>query len=427
MSTTFTRSAAKTRFIQVNCLQMSTTFSPEVRLEVEGKIKSAFTPHSPVNQRAFFSGRIAQVRAVADTVTTTGLHAILYGERGVGKTSLTNIIQEILQVVRGVARVNCAQGDSFDAVIRRALMSIQWSTEVPHIGFHAQPTEKLHTLAEIIPGLAPAGARLSPDLVAGLLASLPPYVVLVIDEFDRLPKTEAGDFADLIKALSDRAASTTLLLVGVAEDINDLVGTHASVERCLRQIRLPRMSDDELGGIVDIALQATGFTLGGSDVKRRIVAASMGFPHFTHALGQNAARSALDENRMVITERDLLSSMNTLVSFGDQTHRETYHLAVTGTKKSNIWREVVAACAHAESDERGFFSSRSVQESLSRILKRRVIQQTVAFHLGKLTEKSRGPLLERSGPERRYRYRFVSPIMRPFVLIKAATDGLLIN
>lgn len=410
---------------QVKCLSMSTAFTPEERLQVERKIKSAFTPHSPVNQRAFFSGRILQLRAVADTVTTTGLHAILYGERGVGKTSLTNIIQEILQVVRGVSRVNCAQGDTFDAVIRRTLMSIQWSSEVPQIGFLSRPGEKLHTLSELIPELGAAGSTLSPDLVAGLLTSLPPYVVLVIDEFDRLPKSEAAAFADLIKALSDRAAPTTLLLVGVAEDINELVATHASVERCLRQIQLPRMSDDELGGIVDIALQATGFTLSSPAVRRRIVAASMGFPHFTHALGQNSARAALDASRMEITQEDLLSGMNTLVSFGDQTHRETYHRAVTGTKKGNIWREVVAACAYAASDERGFFSSRSVQEALSRLLKRRVIQQTVAFHLGKLTEPSRGPLLQRIGPERRYRYRFLNPIMRPFVLIKATSDGLL--
>jgi hypothetical protein len=47
------------------------------------------------------------------------------------------------------------------------------------------------------------------------------------------------------------------------------------------------------------------------------------------------------------------------------------------------------------------------------------------FHLGKLTDASHGPLLERIGPERRYRYRFINPMMRPFVYIKATTDGMI--
>jgi hypothetical protein len=102
-----------------------------------------------------------------------------------------------------------------------------------------------------------------------------------------------------------------------------------------------------------------------------------------------------------------------------------YFQATTGTKKKNLWREVVTACALARTDERGYFATRDVQDSLSRILGRQVIQQTVAFHLGKLIEESRGPLLQRVGPERRYRYRFKNPLMRPFVLIKATSDGLI--
>jgi hypothetical protein len=132
----------------------------------------------------------------------------------------------------------------------------------------------------------------------------------------------------------------------------------------------------------------------------------------------------LDNQRLAIIRADVLVGMRQLVEFGDQSHRTLYHQAVTGTKKANLWKEVVAACAQAETDERGFFSSRAVQDALSKILGRPVIQQTVAFHLGKLTEASRGPLLERIGPERRYRYRFINPLMRPFTLIKATMDGM---
>ena len=48
------------------------------------------------------------------------------------------------------------------------------------------------------------------------------------------------------------------------------------------------------------------------------------------------------------------------------------------------------------------------------------------FDLGKLTDPSRGPLLVRVGPERRYRYRFQKPFIRPYILMRAINDGLLV-
>ncbi len=113
------------------------------------------------------------------------------------------------------------------------------------------------------------------------------------------------------------------------------------------------------------------------------------------------------------------------VDRSDQSIRETYHEAATGVRKNNRWREVITACALAESDDRGYFSTRAVTEQTGKILNRDVRQQDVAYHLGKLTEPDRGRLLERTGPLRRYRYRFVNPLMRPYVVMVATNDGLI--
>ncbi len=308
-----------------------------------------------------------------------------------------------------VSKTTCGQGDTFSSVILRAAGAIQLSRPVRQAGF--------------VPGegrrdepLLPQKDLLVPDEVASRLARIPSPVVFVIDEFDRLAPSETDAFADLIKACSDRGVSTTLVLVGVAENIDALLRSHASVVRNLRQVHLPRMSDDEIGEIIDEGLAQAGFTIEPS-AQQQVVSVSQGFPHFTHLLAQSAARTALDAGRRRIGTGDVEAGKERAVERSDQSIREIYHKAATGVRKGNHWREAITACARAESDDRGYFSTRAVADQMGILLGRAAHQQTVAYHLGKLTEPDRGPLLQRTGPRRRYRYRFINPLMRPFVLM----------
>ena len=76
--------------------------------------------------------------------------------------------------------------------------------------------------------------------------------IVIIDELDRI--TDAGTkakLADTIKTLSDNSTKTTLVLVGVADSIDDLILEHRSIDRALVQIQMQRMSKLELMEIVD--------------------------------------------------------------------------------------------------------------------------------------------------------------------------------
>jgi len=52
---------------------------------------TVFKPTAPINREDLFAGRQPQTRDVVDAVNQQGQHAVLYGERGVGKTSLANM------------------------------------------------------------------------------------------------------------------------------------------------------------------------------------------------------------------------------------------------------------------------------------------------------------------------------------------------
>jgi len=391
-------------------------------LAYEAALAAAFSPHAPINRKEFFRGRFEQIRAATDTIMSPGLHAVIYGNRGVGKTSLANILGDFLEKsVVATSRVICGHSDTFEDVIRRALEGLGFQTTRYPTGFVGERQSESFSVADQLP----ADGRLAPDSVARVLSVLPPYVVLVIDEFDRLRPHVTASFADLLKAMSDRGAETTLVLVGVASSVDGLIANHASVERCIRQIQLQRMSDGEIEDIIKDGYTKAGFVVKNGRPILRIIRTAQGFPHYGHLLAQNAARAALDNARNTVTEEDAVAGMDTAVQNADQSHRDLYHKAVTATRKS-LWPQVVTACALARSDERGFFSGRAVQDALGKILDREVQQQQFAFHLGKLIEEDRGPLLHRTGPERRYRYQFANPLMRPFIIMKAVADGIII-
>ena len=54
----------------------------------------AFSPSAPVRERDVFAGRREQIHQVVDAINQDGQSVLIYGERGVGKTSLANVIDD---------------------------------------------------------------------------------------------------------------------------------------------------------------------------------------------------------------------------------------------------------------------------------------------------------------------------------------------
>ena len=94
---------------------------------------SIFTPGAPINEKDLFAGRSEQVEKIIDAVSQRGCHAILYGERGVGKTSLSNMISAFLanRLSFVISRTNCDISDSYSSLWTKALKDIEASKRQP--------------------------------------------------------------------------------------------------------------------------------------------------------------------------------------------------------------------------------------------------------------------------------------------------------
>lgn len=393
----------------------------EKSIQLAFDVSRVFTPGAPIDERALFAGRRDQIRQVVDTVSTKGQHAIIYGERGVGKTSLVTVLSDFLGgIIKTVLaiRVNCDTSDDYQTLWRKVFSNIQIERQVRGIGFMAKSEQQIESAVASLPQNA------SPEDIRRLLLQICHGImpIIIFDEFDRIRDSKATSLlADTIKSLSDNLVPVTLVFVGVADSVDELIKEHQSIERALVQVHMPRMSKVELDEIVFNGLSRLSMTIK-ADALKRISILSRGLPYYTHLLSLHAARAAIDSGAHEI---DMLHVVNAIVSSLDrsqQSIRSGYYTATRSSHADNLYKQVLLACALAPSDDFGFFTASSLRESLQKITGRQLEVPSYARHLKQFCEEKRGSILTRSGGKHRGRFRFSNPLMQPFVVIQGFSE-----
>jgi Cdc6-like AAA superfamily ATPase len=374
-----------------------------------------FTPSTPIAIAEMFAGRQRQASKIVDAIGERGRHIILYGERGVGKSSMAQIAPFFLpsspRKIRYV-RVQAFPGDTFSVVAKRIFSQIHFEADYGE-------GQKAYSVAEFYPGDVTIDHFLS-EMQFFKESEIP---IITIDEFNEIDDEDTSILvANIIKALSDMGANVTIVIVGVADNIIDLFERHQSIERCTEQIMMPRMSVDERRDILDRRLSALGMSMPHAD-KQRIINLSKGLPSYVHALGKHAVFSALDRYSLSVDAADVDAAIGEVVQAAQQTLKSAYELATRSNSVRALFRHVITACALAKVDDAGYFMPAAVREPLANILSRPVDIANFQDTLRDFAEK-KGSILQRMGESRAYRFRFREPAMQPYVLMRGIKDGL---
>ena len=392
--------------------------------ELSWRVSQVFTPAVPISEDELFAGRADQIDKAIDAINQLGQHAVVYGERGVGKTSLANVLSSRLVSHSGeqaiAPRVNCDATDDFSSLWRKVLAKVEMTETERTAGFTGVPHETRRTAADALPD-----KDVTPDAVRGFLTWMAQSraLLVIFDEFDRLTdQPTRRTMADTIKALSDHAVPATIVVVGVADTVSDLIAEHESIDRSLIQIPMPRMEPSELGELLDKGMRKLGMRLE-LKARQKIIDLSQGLPPYTHRLALHATRAAIRTQRRTITEADVKHAIKDAVENAQQSLRENYRKAISSPQTGNLFGQVLLACARAKTDDFGYFAAADVRKPMSRIMRKRYEIPSFARHLNRFCQPERGCVLRKEGEKHRYRYRFSDPLMQPFVIMKGIVDS----
>lgn len=257
------------------------------------EVNVALSPSSPISSIEYLYGREKELTQIERALMSRGRNIFIFGERGVGKTSLAKTAANQYQSSdREFIDVSCAP----DTTIKNLVANIALQAFDRKVGLTKKRSEeygiKFKWLSYFIKNeetLEDFGTKLKSlgdcievlKEVAEIHSERP---IVVVDEVDRM--TDANEIillADLIKQLGDKQVNLKIIFTGVGSTIHDILGAHQSAIRQLETIELPRLSWEGRIEIIQTVLNKFDIDIC-RDIYIRISAVSDGFPYYVHLI-----------------------------------------------------------------------------------------------------------------------------------------------
>lgn len=409
------------------------------------ELMNAFVPAAGIDDPHRFAGRREEIEDLTDALHVEGSIPLIFGQRGLGKSSVA------LQLTR------IAQGD-VELLNELELTHLALMEEQQFLTFYVMCTDATKNLAGILSAIVNAmetakhvrsrdrdaryqlvdkktrrklsikffeledtksyqarveeldTSRFSLEervihLAEALTDSFGQPVLIVLDELDRI-----GPVRGLSSFL--KAASGPLLkfvLVGIGTNYGELLRDHASLNRQLVAVKVPRMTKAELESIVERTEEylaekgeAFEFTPAFSEGAAKIAS---GFPWFVHVIGQAALVAATRDGRRLIGATQLDTAVQALAT--KRFARQYYDTYLTAVRDSSH-REYVLRLFAMWRDE-------DVPTSAIYPHARHLGVSNPSTYLGHLTRTECGQVLARSPQQARALYRFTDEMFKVYV------------
>jgi len=378
------------------------------------KLREAFTPRRPKKWIRAFAGRRRALARMIAAIEQERAHVIIFGPRGIGKTSMANVLAESAgDVEYQVLKYSCSSDSTFGDIFR-GLLALLPADEMDRTG--SEKWDGVENFEQLLPRNAFGPTELT--MALSHLAFV--HAIFIIDEFDRITSERTkNQLAESIKNLSDAEVHVTIVILGIAQSVEELVGKHPSIQRHMISIHLPLMEPNELHHIIQSGEREANIIF--DDATRdMIVSFSKGLPYFTQLLCLYSGQVALSRNSAIVEVVDFREALNRCVEEADPLVKVAYDLATQGDS-NQFMADVMFAAASARLDKYGSFTAKGASKVVVNDQVHRILELTLHRALSALgDEKYYGLIEKRRMPSGAIRYFFANQTMRQYIILRQA-------
>ncbi len=397
-------------------------------------ITNVFTPAMAVEEVARFAGRQDQLEKLSLALQSNGTQLVIYGNRGVGKSSLA---RQLMSLARGdnavldrlqlkpsqvpdwlVIHLECDDTlTDVRALILRLLTDegalapwLPFRVEKQTVGAEASAT--LNVKIFKVGGKGTDSTTLQREVnetdIYSAFSNAVKHIVdsgvttngvlFVIDEVDRIKQRE--ELASIIRS-KGADPRVKFALVGVAQTPQELILNHESIARQISDgcIEMPPMSDTELREIFDKAhsILHEDNIIFSEDAIAWITGIAKGHPYYVHLLGKHSLLSAVTKGEKTVTQEISEAALSEIAIKGTAKIQESTYARAIGHSYTREY--ILKEFARSDADE---INTTSIYSRISATLS--VDVSSISVYVGQLANDKFGPVIEKTR-ERHYRFK----------------------
>jgi len=406
------------------------------------KLSDHFSPSQEIRDPEKLLGREKYLTQIRRSLASPGRHIFVFGERGVGKTSLAITAGKLAtNESKNFIYVPCGQDSTFSEIIaaigkavlnpKRALSGGGKSFGLG-LNVFGQGGSVNYSDGDVATISEPANNSEAYDVLRFVRSKLDNQIVVVIDELDRIKnKDERSRFSELIKNVGSVVEDMRFVLCGIGANVDELIGEHLSTGRMFEPVEVERLSQDNLWKIIEDLARDMSVTIPRGQLIR-VGIISDGFPHFVHLIGQCIFYELHDDPAeiRICTDQHFLRALKEATQKAEPSLRKIYQMATEKTKNKRDYEEALWALADRTSTRRQV--TEIFDTSYKRIheehktkqpqdCKSRLSKELLNNRLLRLREDSHANVLVGHGSGW---FSFRENVMRGYVRLRAETLGI---
>lgn len=401
----------------------------------------------PLDNTNIYAPRTREnVQARFEKILRRGHIPIVFGEFGVGKTSMARVVTREDEKRNALVHIESVSGKSLSDVFTACLEQLGYAVQTKRsktettsnsLEQSGQAKVSLPWLDALIASKR-TKSKSDTEQVEETLAVTSPTdskliklceqagIALIIDELHKATPTFSKELADFIKAYGNaNCRNFRVILLGTSSEASKLVQFDPGIDRLVQEVHLRAMDEIESRFVVSEGMRSLGIVCPQA-IEDRLVSISVGSPNILQYLCLETAESAFSRLPRIAEPQDVESALQDYVEVREARLYRAYMSAIETVGEKRYRKQILRAMAECEEE---YVTMENLRDIVSTHLGKKIPSTALSGPLRDLKEQKFGPVLkdverpDQSGRIANFTV-FVDPSLKAFVRLLVTRENV---